>query len=546
MNANTELECRHVTGRAAIRRFGLDRTYHPLRLRLSNCLVAVFIETLTFGQGFNERYDAFGWGFPQEAYGVERTTSGYTIITSSADCDSISPDECFFHASVLLTHIGLTGNKIWEKRSWRPVHSTFAGWANCCDTIPGGGYIVGGNSEATDGSDEVYLMRFDANGDTLWTKVFGDPTLNRFWLGQQVKRTTEGGFAIVGITDQNGPFNGFVIKTDSEGNEEWTRIYEWDSTTEGGLGAIALAGDGTYYVGGSRGMTAVDTDSWVAHLDANGGVLWQVSFGGPWQEGGTEITTLADGDLAIFSARGYAASFSLLRPCILKVDHTNGDILWEQEYGPSALTTTLFAGKETPTGDLIACGVTYANSDINSVQQGLLLRTNSEGDSLWMRSYYYQDDVISNGQGRFYDVLPTDDGGFIAAGAAYNPVDGPNPPGYSQDTWVVKVDGDGCIVPGCNAVGVTEQATNLMDALRVWPNPVVSGGAVTVHVELPPALHGSDLVLSVVAADGRLLQSARMNGTNQQLTTDDWASGLYHLHISSGQTWYTGGQLVVE
>ncbi|MEZ4791258.1 MAG: T9SS type A sorting domain-containing protein [Flavobacteriales bacterium] len=414
--------------------------------------------------------------------------------------------------------------------------------ANCCDTIPGGGYIVGGASEAIDGSDEVYLMRFDANGDTLWTRVFGDPTLNRFWIGYQVKRTLDGGFVIIGITDQNGPFNGFVLKTDGNGNEEWRRIYEWSPTHEGGLGSIDQADDGTYFTGGTRNVNGANSDHWVQHLDTDGSVMWQISWGGDHQEGATNIITLENGELAMFGGTGYGPSFSLLRPTVARLDPTDGSIIWENEYGPAATSTLFFAGKETPNGDLIACGVTYAEQG----QKGLLLRTNSEGDSLWMRSYYYQDEVINNGQGRFYDVLPSPDGGFIAAGAVYNPVQAPNPPGYSQDTWVVKVDAEGCIVPGCNGVGITEQATNLLSALTIFPNPVAQGGSVTMQLDLPSALQSHDITLSVIGTDGRLVHSQRMQGRTEQLTTNNCPPGLYHVHISSGNKWLTGGKLIVE
>jgi len=504
--------------------------------------VLFLTETLAFGQGFNERYDAFGWGFPQTAVGIELTSAGYTVISTSSDCDSISPNECFFHASVLFTFINNDGARVDERRSWRDNHSAIAGWANCCDTIPGGGYIVGGASEATDGSDEVYLMRFDANGDTLWTRVFGDPTLNRFWIGYQVKRAPNGDFLIVGNTDQNGPFNAFVLRTDDQGNELWRRIYAYNPSSVGGIGSIGFADGGDLFTGGTRRSEPGNSEHWVQRLRANSDVIWQTTWGGSWSEGATQIETLMDGHIYVISGRGYAPEFSLMRPYLAKLDSTDGSIIWEHEYGPAAITTLLFAGKETPTGDLIACGVTYAEQG----QKGLLLRTTSEGDSLWMRSYYYQDEVISNGQGRFYDVLPTPDGGFIAAGAVYNPVQAPNPPGYSQDTWVVKVDADGCIVPGCNGVGITEQATNLKDALTIFPNPVAQGGSITIALDLPPSVANDQLQLSVVAADGHLVLQQRMQGSSEQLPTTNWASGLYHMHISSGTKWLTGGKLVVE
>ncbi|MBL7938399.1 MAG: hypothetical protein JNL43_03475, partial [Flavobacteriales bacterium] len=214
-------------------------------------------------QGFNARYDAFDWAFPQGGYGIELSPTGYVAFSSSDDCDSISPLTCFGHASVLLTELDQDGSLLWQKRSWRPNHSAFAGWANCCDTIPGGGFIVGGASEATDGSDEIYLMRFDANGDTLWTKVFGDPTLNRYWIGRQVKRTLEGGFVVIGITDQQGSRDGFALKTDALGTEEWRRIYGWSNTNVDGLVSVDLAADGDLFMGGIRLITETNNEMWV-------------------------------------------------------------------------------------------------------------------------------------------------------------------------------------------------------------------------------------------------------------------------------------------
>ncbi|MDX9750881.1 MAG: kelch repeat-containing protein, partial [Flavobacteriales bacterium] len=165
----------------------------------SVCLAALLlVETLAMGQGFNERYDAFGLGYQQSATDIVILEQGYTVFSVSSDYDSLSPGEWFFHASALLTHVDIAGNKIWEKRAWRALHNTVTGWANCCDTIPGGGYIVGGASEDTTGYDEVYLMRFNAAGDTLWTRVFSGPTEDHYMIGRQVKRTPDGGFLIVG------------------------------------------------------------------------------------------------------------------------------------------------------------------------------------------------------------------------------------------------------------------------------------------------------------------------------------------------------------
>ena len=501
------------------------------------------------GQGFNKRHDAFGWGYAQTTFGVESLPDGYMVISGSSDYDSIAPGLWQFHASVLLTWLDMGGNKVMERRSWRPYHSAFAGWANCCDTVPGGGYIVGGSSEDSTGYDEVYLMRFDALGDTLWTRVFSGPTPDHYMIGRQVKRTPDGGFLIVGNTGFGDLFetgmDGLAIKTDSLGNEQWRRIYGGAPPLWEALISCDLGPSDTYYLAGSDHHDQDNGQHWVMRVDTLGNVLWEAVWGGPFSEGATQIVTATDGHLLIFGGHGYATGGTALRPYIAKLDSTDGAILWEHQYGPVAYGTLFFAGKETPGGDLIACGVTYAASEANNVQQGLLLRTTSEGDSLWMFSYFYQDDVISTGQGRFYDVLPTQDGGFIAAGAAYNPVGGPYPPGYSQDTWVVKVDGNGCIVPGCNGVGITEQATNLLDAFTIYPNP--ARGQATVRLTLPPSVAHLPLELSILGMDGRVVHQQRITGNGEhQLALQGVSAGVYYIHIASEGKWLTGGKLAVE
>ncbi len=516
-------------------------------MRILLGILLLFVETLSIAQGFNKRYDAFNWGFAQTAFGVEPFTDGYLVASGSSDYDSIAPGEYFFHASVLLTRIDGNGVKLWEKRSWRPYHSSLPGWSNCCDTIPGGGYVVGGASEDTTGFDEVYLMRFDANGDTLWTKVFGDPNGSDFWIGYQVKRTLDGGFVIMGFTGPEGlsSYQAFAIRTDENGTELWRRTYSWPGNPFSGFLSCSLGDLGDLFMAGSHNITIGNTDHWVQRTDSLGNMKWRVRWGGPFSEAGTQIITGASGHVLVFSARGYATNSSAMRCYIAKLDSTDGGIIWDREYGPTAPSTLFLAGKECSNGDLIAAGATYANMNMGSGQKGLLCRTTSEGDSLWMFAYYSQHDSLTDGTGRFYDVLPTADGGFIAAGATYFSASGNNPQGISQDTWVVKVDGNGCIVPGCNNVGIIEQATNLLDAFSIYPNP--AHGSATIQLSLPPSVSGA-LELSIVAADGRIVQREQLAGGSNTFTLSlsHLGSGLYYAHVTQRGKWLTGGKLVVE
>lgn len=500
------------------------------------------VEALAFGQGFNRRYDAMNWGLSQEAFGVELFSGGALIIGATEDIDTIGPSNFFFQSSIILTKIDDFGAVLTQYKMRRPWHNLVPGWSNCCDVLPDGGLLVGGSMEDTLGVDRVHLSRFDQDLDTIWTRNYGDPAGTHFWLGQQVCSMFNGDAIVVGYTDQNDDWNGFAIRININGDEMWTKIYE--TPFSDGLSSVMSIGNGDIVMSGSRFVSSDNGEHWVQRSDPQGNILWTSVWGGNFSEGTTNVLNLFDGNIGVFSGRGYASNYSSMRPYISKLNSSNGAIIWEREYGEPSYGTILYSGKQCPNSDLIAAGVTF-NGPGPQVQRGLLIRTESNGDSIWYNKYFYFDSLISEGQGRFYDILPTLDGGFIATGAARAPVDAPYPVGYGPDIWVVKVDADGCIVPGCNTVGITEQATNLLDALRIWPNP--AQGQCTVHLELPASVGTGALLLTVVAADGRvaLQHSITGNGT-YPLDLHGLSAGLYHVHVSQGGRWLTGGRVVVE
>jgi hypothetical protein len=69
----------------------------------------------------------------------------------------------------------------------------------CCvePTVDGGYICVGGAKNG--GSYDVYLVKIDANGDSVWAKYYGDHS-TEIDYGCCVKQTTDRGYIIAGYT----------------------------------------------------------------------------------------------------------------------------------------------------------------------------------------------------------------------------------------------------------------------------------------------------------------------------------------------------------
>jgi hypothetical protein len=143
-----------------------------------------------------------------------------------------------------------------------------------------GGYILAGNRYVTHTSDNVFdirLVKTDASGNEQWNMTFGGGDQNDSDVAKSVDQTSDGGFIIGGETQSYGAggWNGWLIKTDANGNEQWNKTYGGQFTDH--FCSAEQTTDGGYMVAGTVCYPG-NYNFWLVKTDANGTEEWNATY----------------------------------------------------------------------------------------------------------------------------------------------------------------------------------------------------------------------------------------------------------------------------
>jgi hypothetical protein len=231
-------------------------------------LLLIFTGTFSFAQTAAKWENVYGQGGIEYGYRVRTCVDQGYIVAGSTSSNGISDGH--------LVRVDSLGLVMWTKY--------FAG--NNVDVLrslkqlPDSGYIIAGYSNSGGhGGYDGWVLRTDENGDTLWTKYIGTSDWDFFY---DVAPTYDGGFILSGGTYGAGAGDEdmYFVKIDANGDTLWTKTYggikadEARSVCETGDSLLAAAGF-TY----SRGDTL--GDSWILRMNAVGDTLWTKTMSTP-------------------------------------------------------------------------------------------------------------------------------------------------------------------------------------------------------------------------------------------------------------------------
>jgi hypothetical protein len=200
--------------------------------------------------------DAFG---QSEGYDVwADTDGGYSIAATIEREGSVMSD-------VYLVKTDAAGETLWSRTYGSPNNDRGYSHQQTSDR----GYIVAGQSDVYQHGEDVYLIRTNSAGDTIWTRTFGGFDDQE---GRSVRQTHDGGFIVAGWTNSGaGGKDVYLLKTDADGNEQWSRMY--GGTADDAAASVEPTDDGGYIVAGTTSsFGAGSADAWLIKTDANGNV----------------------------------------------------------------------------------------------------------------------------------------------------------------------------------------------------------------------------------------------------------------------------------
>jgi len=258
-------------------------------------------------------------------------------------------------------------------------------------TIDGGYILCGSTGSFGTVNEDLWLLKTDAYGEILWTKIYGG---NHYDIGLSVQQTTDGGYIICGRTYSFGNWGNedlWLIKTDANGDTVWTKTLSGIGHAAGQ--SVQQTNDGGYIIVGNTSTFLEGSDVWLVKTDANGDTIWTKKYEGSEDESGKTVQQTNDGGYIITGSTNFKAIPQNIS-CIFDSNENNYE---SNEHGDSDL---------------------------------LIIKTDASGDTIWTKTY----------GGDKYDcgnsILQTNDNGFILVGEANLFEDGGN-------VWLIKIDFNG-------------------------------------------------------------------------------------------------------
>jgi len=339
------------------------------------------------------------------------------ILTATGEIVIAGFKSSNFVKDVLLMKTDASGNELWS----RTYNLNITDWARSLKQTQDGGFIIAGMTEVSPQIYDPFLLKTDSQGNLQWVRQydygFGDDD-----RAHAVWQTSDGGYIIAGQTwlmhGAFGNYDMYIIKTDMNGIVQWTKIFFRENEGADVALGIQQLSDGGYIIGGFTQSS--EWASYIIRTDNLGNALWSNIYPGAWQSECYDIQSTPDGG---FIYTGTESNFTTDTDVLLVKLDANGILQWKKIYGSVEADQGEFI-QQLQDGGYIIAGMSASGG---SSYDMYVVRTNSTGDLLWQRT------IGGSSDDRAFSIATNPDGTHLVTGWAWS---------YGQglgDVYLVKL-----------------------------------------------------------------------------------------------------------
>lgn len=286
-----------------------------------------------------------------------------------------------------------------------------------------GNFIAYGETRSFGGGGiDLYLVKFDADGNLIWSNTYGG-TKDELASGGLCE--TPDGYLISGATQSFGAgfYDIYLIKTNFSGQSVWTR--RWGTGGGDGGGEPVLNANGDVWIPGGCFYGPNNHNGIMLRVSPNGTLMESYQFGGPTNEGNEYFTSGGAGMTASSHTWVQTQNGLHQQPWMLSYS-IDGSLIWSKRY-PIKDGNYGINAENCPDGGFIFS----PNRNGEDIEVAYLIKTDTDGEVDWSYAYHF------DGTGDMHHAVPCPDGGYLAVGYRS---------GAGKDIFLLKTDAYGLVL----------------------------------------------------------------------------------------------------
>ncbi len=290
------------------------------------------------------------FGTSRTDYGYAVAASGTAVYVAGGVTNGAFPDSTNAGRSdAFVRKFDVDGRALWTRQFGTSEEDAAQGVAADSTGVYVTGYTYGALQGNNAGGCDVFIRKYDPEGNLLWTRQFGGSgAADDFGTSAALDGAVlyVAGYVAGLLPGQTGSggtnLDAFVRRYDSTGTEVWTR--QFGTTSSDKAYGIATHSSGIYVTGetgGEFGTPVGGSDYFLRKYDANGNAVWTRQFGTSSNDGAGYGGGVAVNSSGVYVTGGTTGTFAgqskvggLFDAFVQKFD-LNGTAAWVRQFGTS-------------------------------------------------------------------------------------------------------------------------------------------------------------------------------------------------------------------